>query len=68
MIPKECKRLAEVGFPIAKALKRVVQDLPAALQKERAVQAWIPPTWPTYGWKHWRNLQRTYRSAKKNNH
>lgn len=34
MISKECKRLAEVDFPIAKALKRVVQDLPAALQRE----------------------------------
>lgn len=34
MIPKECKRLAEVDFPIAKALKRVVQDLPVALQRE----------------------------------
>lgn len=28
MIPKDCKRLAEVDFPIVEVSKRVVEDLP----------------------------------------
>jgi hypothetical protein len=30
MIPKECKRLAEVDFPIAVVSKHAARDLPAA--------------------------------------
>ena len=30
MIPKECKRLAEVDFPIAVVSKHSARDLPAA--------------------------------------
>jgi len=33
MIPKECKRLAEVDFPIAVVSKHSAQDIPAVARR-----------------------------------
>jgi hypothetical protein len=39
VIPKECKRLAEVDFPIAEVSKHAVEDLPVAPLSEH----WLTP-------------------------